>query len=736
MESGIDRPNGDPFLVKRLPLLFFNSAFAVAYAGFLLRETSVRTYATELAYLIPGFLCLFFAACGGIAGCHLLKTHFGNIGAILSPVPILAVSLLVPFLLPLLSMTRKNLTPAALILPLLALPLFFSGLNFAFALRTPDVPRTPLLSGVHNFGAAFSGMLLALLIHSFDNMLLLLLLSGLFLLFPALILYLPGLKRNMLRVAFGLLALLSAAFLIHTTCGFLEKRLSQTDPLRAGKDTIRIDTPGGRSELLRLPDGRFLLTLNGQSVTTIPDNPERHRLTALICGIQPDKKRLRVLLICSVFSGLPEAFAALPLTASLDLVVRDGELLKLAADLDLLPPESQRFRIVIDDPVRFMDQTYRTYDMILVDPPLPQNLDADRLFSSEFYRSASRHLAEGGVFATTLPCPFGYTRESIAELHGIITATMRRIFPNVVFAPGSVQIAFGGERNITNDLDTLDARAAALMRDSDIFPEGLLVILHSQPELQRQARNIIGRSIVSESNSRAAAPLLLSYWRRHPVFAQEAPAGTILRIFDFCLFHRGALTGGILLLYLLFRYFASATVTGKMQFRAVENGFYLAGLFTLTMILFQTAYGSLYRTLGLYGALLWTGIGIGLSLGGRFRIPEHCLKLLSFVLPVFPALPLLTEGIPAPLLSGTILFAAGLSSGFLLREMTAGTDEDAAALFWSMETAGAAAGVILTAFFMIAGDGILPCVGMLMLSRIACLLRPWRISSAESVPKS
>ena len=64
MESGIDRPNGDPFLVKRLPLLFFNSAFAVAYAGFLLRETSVRTYATELAYLIPGFLCLFFAACG------------------------------------------------------------------------------------------------------------------------------------------------------------------------------------------------------------------------------------------------------------------------------------------------------------------------------------------------------------------------------------------------------------------------------------------------------------------------------------------------------------------------------------------------------------------------------------------------------------------------------------------------------------------------------------------------
>ena len=58
----------EALLPKLLPLIFFNGAFAVAYAGILLREISARTYATELAYLVPGILFLFFAACSGIAG--------------------------------------------------------------------------------------------------------------------------------------------------------------------------------------------------------------------------------------------------------------------------------------------------------------------------------------------------------------------------------------------------------------------------------------------------------------------------------------------------------------------------------------------------------------------------------------------------------------------------------------------------------------------------------------------
>ena len=711
----------EALLPKLLPLIFFNGAFAVSYAGILLRETSARTYATELAYLVPGILFLSFAALAGIAGRLFLNRVSLSAGSFPSVLPVLFSASLLPLLLPLLSMTRRSITSAAAILPLLALPLFFSGLNIHFILKLAAPARSTLLLAVHYLGAAFSGILFAILVHSLGDTLLLLLLTGLFQVVLALILHLSLLKRILPRILLFLAALLSAAALLHTACGYLEQRITQTDPLR-GKDAIRIDTPYGRSELLRLPDKRFLITSNGQSIATLPANPERDRLSALMTGIQPDKKLIRVLLICNEFSGLPEAFASMPITASIDVVARDKELLDLSAGLDIMPPESSRFRVIIDDPVHFIDSTFHIYDVIFVEPPLPQNLDADRFFSYEFYKDARRHLADGGIFATALPAPYGYTRESIAELHGITAATMRKVFPKVIFAPGTTQIAIGGGMNITGDLDTLDARAASLMADTGFFPEGLLVILNSQVEQQAQAQKIIGRSIVSESNRLFSAPLLFNYWRRHPVFTQVPPAEQILRGLDHCLFHWQWIIGGILALYLLLRYFASTSVTRKCLFFSLENGFYLGGLFTLSMLLFQTGYGTLYRMLGAFAGILCIAVASGLLLPDRAGLLRLWLKRLSIFLPALLAVSLLTEGFLPFSFLGALLFFAGLSGGAVLYETIHRADTaNAPALLWSMELAGAASGALLAAFFMVADHGFLFCIALLTSSRIAHL---------------
>ena len=171
----------EALLPKLLPLIFFNGAFAVAYAGILLREISARTYATELAYLVPGILFLFFAACSGIAGRLFLNRVSSSAGSFPSMLPVLFSAILLPLLLPLLSMTRRSITSAAVLLPLLALPLFFSGLNIHFILKLAAPARSPLLFAIHYLGAAFSGILFAVLVHSLGDTLLLLLLTGLFL---------------------------------------------------------------------------------------------------------------------------------------------------------------------------------------------------------------------------------------------------------------------------------------------------------------------------------------------------------------------------------------------------------------------------------------------------------------------------------------------------------------------------------------------------------------------------
>lgn len=724
MDFRMDNQSEGNFFPRLPVLLFFNSAFAVSYAGFLLREISVRTYGTELTCLVPGILFLLFAACGGVFGRCFRKLEASSLAAFAAPLPVLAASILLPELLPQFSMTRRNILFAMPILLLLSLPLFLSGLNFWLALRTVLFRRTVVLFAVNGCGAAVPGILFTVLIHSFENTLLLLLLSGLFLLLSGLFFYLPRLKRSFVRGLFPVFTLATGVLLFYVNSGFLERRLFQADPLRGGADAVRLDTAYGRSELLRTPEKRFLFISNGQRVSALPGNPERDRLAVLMSGIQPDRKRIRVLLICGAFSGFPEAFASLPLTASLDLVIRDRKAAALATELDLLPPESPSFRLILDDPVHFVDRTFHTYDVIFVDPPLPQNLDAARFFSHEFYRDASKRLADDGVFVTTLPAPYGYTRESIAELHGIIAATMREVFPNVIFAPGAIQLAMGGGRNLTSDLDTLDARAAALMGENDSFPEGLLVILHSQAEQLAQAQKIIGRSIVSESNRRFEASLLLNYWRRHPVFTDVAVTACLLRMLDFLLFYRCPLIGGALLLYLLARYFASVTVTRKCLFASLENGFFLGGLFTLSMILFQSAYGTLYQMLGLYGGILCCGIAGGILLAERFRVPGICLKIFSFFLPALLASVLLSEGIPLfPLTESVILFS-GASGGIVLHELTGRCNDGAVVPLWSAELAGAVIGMALTAFFMIVGNGFLFCIGLLMVSRITCLFHP------------
>lgn len=411
----------------------------------------------------------------------------------------------------------------------------------------------------------------------------------------------------------------------------------------------------------------------------------------------------------------------MPITASIDVVARDKELLDLSTGLDIMPPESSRFRVVIDDPVHFIDSTFHVYDVIFVEPPLPQNLDADRLFSYEFYKDAYRHLADGGVFATALPAPYGYTRESIAELHGITAATMRKVFPKVIFAPGTTQIAIGGGMNITSDLDTLDARAAGLMAETGFFPEGLLVILHSQVEQQAQTQKIIGRSIVSESNRLFSAPLLINYWRRHPVSHRCRPQSI------FC--------GGLIIV--------SSTGNGS-------SAAYCCCIFCCAISLQPpspaNASFSRWKTVSAWGAVHALHVPFpdrlrhALPYAGSFcRSSLHSRRLGAppagqGKLPASLAqTPLLSSAgasrrfpahgrLSAVRRSRSSSVFAGLSGGVVLHETIRRTETaNSPVTLWSMELAGAASGILLAAFLVIADHGFIFCIALLMLSRVAHL---------------
>ncbi len=63
----------------------------------------------------------------------------------------------------------------------------------------------------------------------------------------------------------------------------------------------------------------------------------------------------------------------------------------------------ERVKIVIEDAFRYVKETSERFDAVYIDFPYPKDYTLARLYSKEFYRMLSQHLAEGGFIALDAP---------------------------------------------------------------------------------------------------------------------------------------------------------------------------------------------------------------------------------------------------------------------------------------------------------------------------------------------
>jgi spermidine synthase len=62
------------------------------------------------------------------------------------------------------------------------------------------------------------------------------------------------------------------------------------------------------------------------------------------------------------------------------------------------------------DAFTFLEKSTKTYDVILVDLPDPNNVDLNKLYTKEFYTICHNHLSEGGTFITQSGSPYYATK--------------------------------------------------------------------------------------------------------------------------------------------------------------------------------------------------------------------------------------------------------------------------------------------------------------------------------------
>jgi spermidine synthase len=151
-------------------------------------------------------------------------------------------------------------------------------------------------------------------------------------------------------------------------------------------------------------------------------------------------------------------------------MTRLGRGFPIISELNRRAFEDPRVRVVNADAYRFLEQSADRYGVILTDLPDPNGDALAKLYSTEFYRLARRHLAKGGVFVTQATSPF-FSRESFWCIHRSVRDAGFRTIPLHVYVPsfGDWGFILGAERPL--DLKSAVPRAEVLAQLRYLSPE-------------------------------------------------------------------------------------------------------------------------------------------------------------------------------------------------------------------------------------------------------------------------
>lgn len=268
-----------------------------------------------------------------------------------------------------------------------------------------------------------------------------------------------------------------------------------------------------------------------------------------------------------------------------------------------------RVQVVTADPRRFFNVSDDSFDVIIVPLPAPANLNANRLFSIEFYHQCAQRLKTGGMVVMPLPGTGDNPVFEVGVIAGIRQSTLGRVFP-YVYALGldmplmiaSTQPVELSPETLVNRLRTRNPGLAVLT------PEYLSQLLDSFRQ-QRFQSKIVNSGLINYDllpvelfynlvrESRRLSPRIAELLARLP----RVMAG---------------LRFPLILVVILVAIAGSRLRRGFARgFGILSSGFTGAGVSTLMIMIYQLRFGSVYSGIAVLFAGFILGSVIGAYLG-------------------------------------------------------------------------------------------------------------------------
>lgn len=151
------------------------------------------------------------------------------------------------------------------------------------------------------------------------------------------------------------------------------------------------------------------------------------------------------------------------------------------ADFNASVFEDNRFDLVIADGAKFVAETDRRFDVVIVDSTDPQGPGAV-LFSEEFYRGVHRCLKPGGILVTQNGVPFLQRQELVDSL-----MRFTRIFSDSAAYIAAIPTYFGGHMTLGWATDNADLRRTPVAVLEERFAAADITTRYYTPEVHAAA---------------------------------------------------------------------------------------------------------------------------------------------------------------------------------------------------------------------------------------------------------
>ena len=283
---------------------------------------------------------------------------------------------------------------------------------------------------------------------------------------------------------------------------------------------------------------------------------------------------------------------------------------KFSTSLTQFELSDKRVKIHYTDGRFYVKRTQDGFDMIFIGLSAPQQLQTNRLFSSEFFYIVKGKMNPGGIIGLSLPGSMTYVSPELRDLNGCILDTLKSVYRYVRVIPGDVNLYLASDYKKLETLtagEMIQRLEERKIRTSSFTKSYIEYRLHER-WLKWFLQSMEGRRVHINSDFRPIGVFLsLSYWN-----ALFSPYLTgIFKRFE-------GLRLSIMTVGMAIFTFAITAIFMKkpsLSRQSITYAIFTTGLvgmiFNLAVIFtFQTFYGYLYQQIGLLIAIFMLGVAL------------------------------------------------------------------------------------------------------------------------------